>query len=129
LVLDSKKIPSEQWRFWFAVGFAAVTLMFALSGLYAARAVVKYRRWSWPNPYGVINRRHDKIDDQLINRAAETLHDFAYNWEVADAELRALDSALRAFTVALLLLVALVIGFAVYQYSDVAPNAVLGPWR
>lgn len=115
LVLDQTKVPEQAWRFAFALGFALATLMFALAGFYAARAVVTFRRWSWPYPDQVLERRGDDRSDQRLARAAESLHGFAFNWEVADAKIRAVESSFRAFIVALLLLVVLGFGFAVYQ--------------
>jgi hypothetical protein len=115
LVLDRTKVPEQGWRFVFALGFAFATLMFASSGFYAARAVVSFRRWAWPYPDQVIERSRTGREDQRLARVAELLHGFAFNWEVADAKIRAVQSSFRAFVVALLLLVALGVGFATYQ--------------
>ena len=115
LVLDKTKVPEQAWRFSFALGFALATLMFAMAGFYAARAVVAFRRWAWPRPNRVIARRGDDSSAQRLARAAELLHGFAFNWEVADAKIRAVESSFRAFSIALLILVVLSLGFALYQ--------------
>lgn len=115
IVLDAAKVPEQAWRFGFALGFALATLMFVLAGLYAARAVVTFRKWAWPFPEKVIPRRGDDRGDQRLARAAEMLDGFAFNWEVSEAKIRAVESSFRAFTVALLLLVLIAMGFAAYQ--------------
>ncbi|HXF30440.1 MAG TPA: hypothetical protein VN522_02885 [Solirubrobacterales bacterium] len=115
LVLDRAKVPEQGWRFGFALAFALATLMFAAAGFYAARAIVTFRKWSWVLPYPVLGRHKNAQGDQRLERAAELLHHFAFNWEVADAKIRSVESSFRAFVVALLILVLLALGIAVYQ--------------
>ncbi len=121
LVLDRSKVPDQAWRVGFAVAFALATLMFVLSGLYATRALVTFRKWGWPHPYRVVARRRQNADEQRLARAAEMLDNFTFSWEISDAKLRAVDSSFRAFTAALLLLVAIAVGFAVYQEYETTP--------
>jgi hypothetical protein len=115
LVLDRTKVPEQGWRFGFSLGFALVTLMFAVAGFYAARAIITFRRWRWPAPAQVAARHGKDRESQRLARAAEYLSDFAYNWEVADAKIRAVESSFRAFAIALLLLVLLSLGIAFYE--------------
>ena len=84
LVLDKSNVPDEAWRLGFAVAFALTTLMFVLSGLYATRAIVSFRRWGWPHPHRVIERRTEGLGDQHLERAAEVLDDFSFSWEVSE---------------------------------------------
>ena len=121
IVLDRSKVPDQGWRLGFAVAFALVTLMFVLAGLYAARALVTFRKWGLPHPYLVVERRELEANEQRLARAAEMLDDFTFSWEVSDAKLRAVDSSFRAFTIALLLLVVIAVGFAVYQGYETTP--------
>jgi hypothetical protein len=115
LVLDHTKVPEQGWRLGFALGFSLATFMFVLAGLYAARAVVTFRKWAWPFPEKVIPRRGDDRGDQRLARAAELLDAFAFNWEVSEAKIRAVESSFRAFTIALLLLVLISMAFVAYQ--------------
>lgn len=115
LVLDRAKVPEQGWRLGFALGFALATCMFVLAGLYAARAIVTFRKWAWPFPEKVIPRRGADRDTQRLARAAELLDAFAFNWEVSEAKIRAVESSFRAFTMALLLLVLISMAFVAYQ--------------
>jgi hypothetical protein len=124
LVLDTNKIEQTSWQVTFAALMAAITLFLVLSGLYAARTIVGWRRWSWPNPWKAVAQRGTEDADEIrIARAAELLRAFSYNWEVADVKLRALDSAFRCFVFALGLFVVLSAAVVVY----VADPSVL-PW-
>jgi hypothetical protein len=124
LVLDTDKIAQTSWQITFAALMAATTLFLVLSGLYAARTIVGWRRWTWPNPWKAVTQRGTEDADEIrIARAAELLRAFSYNWEVADVKLRALDSAFRCFVFALGLFV--VLSAAVVAY--VADPSVL-PW-
>lgn len=115
LALDKTKIFESEWRLAFAGLFAAITLFLVLSGLFAARTIVGWRRWSWPNPWKSTRRRQLEAHEVMVKRAAELLRGFSYNWEVADVKLRALDSAFRCLVIALLLFVLLAVAFVIYQ--------------
>jgi hypothetical protein len=114
LVLDTDKIPESEWRVAFAGLFAAITCFLVLSGLYATRTIVGWRRWSWPNPWKSTKRGCLTADEVRTKRAAELLRGFSYNWEVADVKLRTLDSASRCFVVALLFFVLLALTVVTY---------------
>jgi hypothetical protein len=92
-----------------------------LAGLYAARTIVGWRRWAWPNPWKSTQRATMAPEEAKPERAAELLRDFSFNWEVAYVKLRALDNAYRCFTVALLLFMLLALAFVVYE-SAAAPD-------
>ena len=126
LILDRSKVPEQGWRVGFATAFAVATLLFVLSGLYATRALVRSRRWAWVHPDRIPERKGRPLSEQQVDRAAELLHDFAFNWEVSDTKLRALDSSYRAFTAALVVLVVISFAFVAYQSVVVGAIAQLG---
>ena len=115
LALDRTKVPDHAWRIAFALAFALAALMFALSGLYAIRALVGFRKWGWLYPDPVIERNQRTLPEQHVARAAELLDQYSYNWEVSDAKLRSLESSFAAFAGALLMVVMIGLELVVYQ--------------
>jgi hypothetical protein len=115
LALDTGKIHEHQWRIVFLALFALVAGFFVLAGLYATRTIVGWRTWSWLSPARTLDRADEAEDEQRMMRAAELLATFAFNWEVADVKLRALDSAFRCLVAALLMVVLLAGAFVVYE--------------
>lgn len=79
LILDRSNVPEHGWRIGFARAFAFATLLFILSGLYATRALVRPRRWAWVHPDRIPERKGWALTEQQLDRAAELLHDFAFN--------------------------------------------------
>jgi hypothetical protein len=110
-------ITEPSWRFALLVVLALTASAFVMSGWQAARALAGWRRWSVPHPYRPLDRVKLTEAEQRVDQAAELLANFAYNWEVAGAKLRAVDSAFLYLKIAFSLLVLLAAAFAVQVWK------------
>jgi hypothetical protein len=93
LVLDRNKFTDPDVRKWAAVVLCITTVLFALSAVYALRALVSTRRWNWPDPTDLKCARAGDLPSRLTKRASEQLNHFTYNWEISDLKNRCVDRA------------------------------------
>ncbi|GAB2471742.1 hypothetical protein [Jatrophihabitans fulvus] len=108
LVLDAAKWhESDSLRHAFSVVLAVTVFVFALSAVFAVRALAgrEGRRWSWVTPTDmryVLTATDPEV--RLRVQAARLLNDYARNWEVADFKNRAVDNSVRCLIAGLALL-------------------------
>lgn len=94
LVVDPTKIADGTIRLLFTCVLAATTILFITSAIFALRALVSTRQWSWSNPHDLPHDKDEPANKQLGMRAAHLYADFATNWEISDLKNRLVDNAL-----------------------------------
>ncbi len=101
ILIDPSKITDLHIRRIFAVVICLITVFFVLSAIYALRALVATRSWSWVNPHDLPLASGESREKQIGMRAAHLLDGFAFNWEIADLKNRCVDRSLQFLVVAL----------------------------
>ena len=101
LILERARFTDTGLRVAFAAVLCATTWFLVASAVYALRALVATRTWSWIDPHSLPTDRKEKEAKQLGMRAAHLLHSFGTNWEISDVKNRTVDKALSCLVIGL----------------------------
>ncbi|HEX5925197.1 MAG TPA: hypothetical protein VFY45_15300 [Baekduia sp.] len=102
LILDDTKVPDPRLQRLLMIVLTVTTVAFVISAVYALRALVATRKFDWPHPGDLKRVSATDAVERLQLRAALSLHDFAYNWEVSELKNRCVDRAGQLLVIALL---------------------------
>lgn len=100
-LLDAVAGADDGARHGLALAILFAVLMFVLSAGYALWSLVGIRVWNRTNPHDLDSMKDIDVEEWPIKRAAQTLFDFGYNWEISDQKNRYVDLALRFLGAAL----------------------------
>jgi hypothetical protein len=116
LVFDGGKIKDDVWRGFLAFILFAATAAFVAAAVYALIALVRYRKWNWAEMWD-LPKQASSGDEIKLNRAAELLYDFQWNWEISQVKNRYVDNALVSLVAALVLLAVLALALFIYALT------------
>ncbi len=101
LILDANRVTDPRLQRLLMIVLALTTAAFVISAVYALRALVATRKFDWPHPDDLKRVSATHAVERLQLRAAESLYDFAYNWEVSELKNRCVDRAGQLLIIAL----------------------------